>query len=186
MKMVVGLGNLGKEYRETRHNVGFIVLDKLAERLDVPQFESNSKFKSDISRTTKLVLAKPQTFMNTSGDAVAALASFYKISPEQIYVVHDDLDIKLGYYKLHFGKGPKQHNGVVSVEASLGSKEFWRMRVGVENRVSLSSLRDKKLHITGEEYVLQTFPSDELEIIHRVEDQVVQDLVRAISGNGVA
>ncbi|MBU1071203.1 aminoacyl-tRNA hydrolase, partial [Patescibacteria group bacterium] len=114
MKLIVGLGNIGEKYKNTRHNVGFMVVDEL------------EKHKEDLG---KVMLVKPATFMNESGRAVAKMVRFYKLDLDNLYVVHDDLDLKLGEYKIQKGVGPKVHNGILSVEKELGDKEFWRVRV---------------------------------------------------------
>lgn len=185
MKLVVGLGNPGKRYIATRHNVGFEVINKLGRELSAPEFGEESKLKSLLAKTTvaglEVILAKPQTYMNFSGEAVTAIANYYKIQPKDIIVIHDDLDIVLGEYKFQLGKGPKQHNGIASIEEKLGTKDFWRLRMGVENRETFGRSHLGKLRTSGEEYVLQTFPSDELVTVHRTAQQVVTDLVKLLS-----
>ena len=180
MKLIVGLGNPGKKFEKTRHNVGFLVIDKLKKqiinKLQLTKFKFKKKFNAEIlnlrSYDLDLVLAKPQTFMNTSGLAAARLRQFYKIKPKDIYIIHDDLDINLGEYKISFAKGPKQHKGVQSVENYLKSKQFWRVRIGVENRIS--GYQD--IRISGEEYVLQEFDKKEKEVIDRVIDKIIKKL----------
>lgn len=183
MKLVVGLGNPGEKYKDTRHNVGFMVIDKL------------KKYKENLR---KVVLVKPKTFMNKSGVVVAKLKRFYKISVDDLYVVHDDLDLKLGEYKIQKGVGPKVHNGVSSVEEQLGSKEFWRVRVGVDNRggrfkidstseqsrleskpvsdEKSSSLQYPMKDFSGADYVLGKFMESERKIIDGVIGRVVEEL----------
>jgi peptidyl-tRNA hydrolase, PTH1 family len=174
MKLIVGLGNPGKEYERTRHNVGFMVVDALARKYQVPsaEFQGNSKFQCQMIQTKDVVLVKPQTFMNKSGEAVRKIADFYKITPDNIWVIHDDLDIKLGEYKINLGKGPKVHNGVESVELSLGTKEFWRIRIGTEGRVPGAEYR-----VPGETYVLKTFTEEEKPIISEVITRVANEIV---------
>lgn len=156
IKLIVGLGNPGKDYFKTRHNAGFLFLDSWN-----TQFLNETKFKSEISTVVidnnKLLLAKPNTYMNSSGDAVVAIARFYKINPSQILIAHDDLDIKLGEYKLQFNKGPKVHNGILSVENKLSTTEFWRLRIGIDNRTD-----ELRQNINGADYVLGRFAEDEL------------------------
>lgn len=135
MKLVVGLGNPGKRYEQTRHNVGFMVIDELIGKLTVsPHIEK--KFASLVfyHHESQTCLVRPQTFMNRSGEAVGSVVGFYKVPMDKLYVVHDDLDINLGEYKIQKGKGPKQHNGLQSIYAALGTKDFWHVRVGIENR----------------------------------------------------
>ena len=192
MKLIIGLGNPGEKYKDTRHNVGFMVVDELARRIANSQWSMVKKFSSlIIDYQSSIIFCKPQTFMNSSGFAVSKLASFYKVSASDIWVIHDDLDIKLGEYKIQKGVGPKLHYGIQSIERSLGTKDFWRVRVGVENRdveftnkktnlikqiVSFQSSR----RIPGEEYVLQNFTSDEKEVLRGVIDEIVGKLVGLI------
>lgn len=150
MKLIVGLGNPGRDYEKTRHNVGFMVIDALKKS---PHFKA---LKSD-------------QFMNDSGLFVSKMLKAYSIKPEALYIIHDDLDIKLGEYKIQFGRGPKDHNGVESVEKELGTKDFWRVRIGVDNR----PLDNKPL---GIEYVLQNFSDEEMVILERVIKEVCEKL----------
>ena len=176
MRLIVGLGNVGEKYDDTRHNIGFVVIDILASKLENsknPNFQESKKLKSEIIKIGNLILAKPITFMNSSGEAVAALSTFYKIQPTDLYVVHDDLDIKLGQYKVQLGIGPKVHGGVNSIEEKLGNEGFWRVRVGVENR-------NPENRISGDEYVMGKFTEDELVIRDEVVKQVVEDLVEKL------
>jgi PTH1 family peptidyl-tRNA hydrolase len=134
IKLIVGLGNPGREYEATRHNAGFWWVDELTRTQNV-NFRTDNKFHGLVARTTLLGhevhLLKPQTFMNVSGRAVIALALFYKILPDQILVVHDELDLPPGSAKLKLGGGHGGHNGLKDIIAHLGTKEFWRLRVGI-------------------------------------------------------
>lgn len=130
MQLWVGLGNPGKEYENTRHNVGFAALDFIA-RTENASFESSAKFFADIAKTPFAFLLKPTTFMNRSGQAVAALAHFYKIPTENIVIFHDDLDLMPGQIRFKQGGANAGHNGLKSIEANLANKNFWRMRIGI-------------------------------------------------------
>ncbi|ADE12579.1 aminoacyl-tRNA hydrolase [Sideroxydans lithotrophicus] len=134
IKLIVGLGNPGSEYEATRHNAGFWWLDELAREHNA-NFRTDNKFHGLVARTTmhghEVHLLKPQTFMNVSGRAVVALALFYKILPNQILVVHDELDLPPGGAKLKLGGGHGGHNGLKDIIAHLGTKEFWRLRIGI-------------------------------------------------------
>lgn len=176
MKLIVGLGNPGEQYTRTRHNVGFVVVEKVVEKLEGVSWRLEKKFEAEVIQIGETLFVKPQTFMNRSGESVAKIVRLYKISDESVYVVHDDLDIILGEYKLQLGKGPRLHYGVESVEQELGSKDFWRVRVGVENR-------DVKGNsgIPGEQYSLQNFAPYEQETLTKVIEQVVAKLVGVIS-----
>ena len=123
--------------------------------------------------TGKLILAKPMTFMNDSGLAVQKLAAFYKLPATDIYVIHDDLDIGLGAYKIQKGIGPKVHNGVNSIEEKLGTKEFYRVRVGVDNR-------EGENRIPGEDYVLQNFRKEEKKVLKEKIDIIVEELLKKL------
>jgi len=178
MILIVGLGNVGGEYIDTRHNVGFHLVDELAKRLELDSFAKQEKFSSEITADEELILVKPLTMMNASGKAVQAIKSFYKIKVGDIYVVHDDLDIGLGGYKIHLGKGPELHNGVNSVIDHLGTGAFWRVRIGVDNRVSEEGVQGER--IPGEAYVLQKFSPEELSIVIDVVGAAADDILSQI------
>ena len=130
MQLWAGLGNPGREYENTRHNVGFAALDAIA-RAENVLFESSSKFLGDVAKTPFGFLLKPATFMNLSGQSVAAVAHFYKIPAENILIFHDDLDLSPGQIRFKQGGANAGHNGLKSIEASLGNKNFWRIRIGI-------------------------------------------------------
>lgn len=173
MKLIVGLGNRGEKYTNTRHNAGFIFVDLLAEEIGKLRFEKNDKLKSYVVENADIVLAKPDNYMNNSGSSVAELVRFYKIELNDLYIAHDDLDLKLGNYKITRGKGPYLHNGVESVEKGLGSSSFWRIRLGVDNRSA-----DNR--IPGKDYVLSRFEPQELEIIRGVSRDAILHLRRIL------
>lgn len=134
IKIIVGLGNPGKEYEATRHNAGFWLLDELARQWKVT-FKDEKKFSGEVARAGleqgEVWLLKPITFMNRSGQAVAALAQFYKIKPEEILVVHDELDLECGRIKFKLGGGNGGHNGLKDIQARLGTPDFYRLRLGI-------------------------------------------------------
>lgn len=134
IRLIVGLGNPGREYETTRHNAGFWWVDELA-RLQKLSFKSDSKFHGLTARGQvhghEVLLLKPQTFMNVSGRSVGALAQFYKIEPAEILVVHDELDLVPGVARLKIGGGHGGHNGLKDIIAQLGTKDFWRLRLGI-------------------------------------------------------
>lgn len=127
MKLVVGLGNPGKEYARVRHNLGFMVLDQLIKE----QWEENKKLKSLIIKTEDTIFAKPQTYMNNSGVAVRAIADYYKIQPEDITIVYDELDLPLGTVRVRKEGGAAGHRGVESIIEALGTDQFTRVRLGI-------------------------------------------------------
>ncbi len=134
IRLIVGLGNPGREYETTRHNAGFWFVDELA-RSENMNFRSEAKFIGLAARGNlqghEVWLLKPQTFMNASGRSVAAVAQFYKILPGEILVVHDELDLQPGIARLKVGGGHGGHNGLKDIIAHLGTKDFWRLRLGV-------------------------------------------------------
>ena len=134
IRLIVGLGNPGREYETTRHNVGFRWVDELA-RLQNLNFKSEARFHGLAARGQlhghEVLLLKPQTFMNASGRAVGAMAQFYRIAPAKILVVHDELDLPPGVARLKTGGGHGGHNGLKDIIAHLGSKDFWRLRLGI-------------------------------------------------------
>jgi len=154
MKLLVGLGNPGKKYAGTRHNVGFEVVDGLKEEL----------------RVKGVRFLKPQLFMNRSGEVVKEALKKNKVKLEDLYVVHDDLDIELGEFKVSWGKGPKDHNGLRSVYEELSSKEFWHVRVGIDNRVEIP------FEGSGEEYVLSSWLPEERVVVDNTVKKVVKEL----------
>lgn len=166
--MIVGLGNPGKEYEYTRHNVGFRTVDAVAKKLGL-SFESSPKLLSAVAKGSDMVLVKPQTFMNASGRAVQAVLQFYKLSPEDLIVVHDDLDIVLGEYKRQMATGPKSHNGLLSIYEALGTQEFTHVRIGVDGRENDRS-------VPGNAYVLQSFSEVEETQLAEVIREVIDDL----------
>jgi PTH1 family peptidyl-tRNA hydrolase len=131
-RLVVGLGNPGAEYSETRHNAGFWFCERLAPRLGV-NLARESRFHglAGLARAEGVWLLLPQTYMNRSGQAVGALARFHKIAPAEILVVHDELDIPPGQLRIKFGGGLGGHNGLKDISAHLGTQDYWRLRIGI-------------------------------------------------------
>ena len=131
-RLVVGLGNPGAEYTETRHNAGFWFCERLADKLGV-RFSHESRFHGFVAnaRDAGVWLLMPQTYMNRSGQAVGALARFYRIAPAEILVVHDELDIPPGQLRLKFGGGLGGHNGLKDTSAHLATNDYWRLRIGI-------------------------------------------------------
>ncbi|WP_319242706.1 aminoacyl-tRNA hydrolase [uncultured Propionivibrio sp.] len=129
-RLIVGLGNPGAEYEDNRHNLGFWFVDALARDLKV-SLAPQGKFHGHVGRCGDLWLLKPTTYMNRSGQAVVALAHFYKILPDEILVIHDELDLPPGGVKLKQGGGNGGHNGLKDIQAHLSVPDFWRLRVGI-------------------------------------------------------
>jgi PTH1 family peptidyl-tRNA hydrolase len=171
--LVVGLGNPGRQYEDTRHNVGWMVADELARRLDGSW---KSKFSGKLAETRldghRLVLLKPETFMNDSGRSVAAAARFFKVEPESLLVVHDDVDLEPGRLQARAGGGLAGHNGLRSLTQALGSQEFLRLRIGV-GRPGRGDRRPVA------DYVLSPFaPEDDADALVSRSADAVETLVR--------
>ena len=130
IRLVAGLGNPGREYAATRHNAGFWFVDRLAQTLGAT-LSTESRFAGEVAKSGDVRLVKPMTYMNESGRSVAALARFFGIAPEEILVVHDELDLKPGEAKMKQGGGVAGHNGLRDIQAALGTPQFWRLRLGI-------------------------------------------------------
>ncbi|MDR1234252.1 MAG: aminoacyl-tRNA hydrolase [Holosporales bacterium] len=160
MFLLVGLGNPGIEYRYTRHNIGFLFIDYLAESERFPDFQS--KFESLCSigavRNDKVIMQKPQTFMNLSGRAVGQIVTFYKINPDRVFVFHDDIDLEPFDIKIKIGGSSRGHNGLRSIDQAIG-KDYCRIRIGVGRPQSKEQVAD---------YVVSKFRTEEYE--HFVEE----------------
>ena len=168
-KMIVGLGNPDAEYQNTRHNVGFVFLDYLAKKLGANDFELEKKLNSLVSKTKiekiPVILAKPQTYVNKSGEAVKKLIENCKLKIENLVVVHDDLDIPFGNTKISFDKNSGGHKGIESIMRALKTKKFYRLRIGLA-KPALTKARqqsDKKRDELVVSYVLSKFSKSESE-----------------------
>jgi PTH1 family peptidyl-tRNA hydrolase len=153
MYVLVGLGNPGEKYALNRHNIGFMAIDSIAATYNFPLFKS--KFSASLSEGKigdhKVILCKPMTYMNLSGQPVGDLIRFYKVSPERVYVIHDDLDLETGKVKLKLGGGSGGHNGLKSLDQNIG-KEYWRVRLGIGHPGRSPNREDLVTH-----YVLSNF-----------------------------
>jgi len=180
MRIIVGLGNPEKEYFKTRHNAGFMAVDALAEKLGLA-WEKNKKFSAETAiqntpfkrgeRGVLLILVKPQTFMNNSGQTVQSILKYYKSapSPETLTVIHDDLDIEIGKYKIAVGSGAAGHNGVQSIIDCLKTKNFQRLRIGIKT--------EEKEKIGASNFVLKNFNKDETKIIGKIIDEMIEKII---------
>ncbi|RPI82797.1 MAG: aminoacyl-tRNA hydrolase [Chloroflexi bacterium] len=175
--LVVGLGNPGRQYKNTRHNAGFLVVDRLSERLGV-QF-SRLQFRALVVdgryQDRKIILAKPQTYMNESGQAVGSLVRFYKITQDNIVVVHDDVDLPFGALRLRPAGGSGGQKGMGSIIERLGTQEFPRLRVGIGRPPG---------QMLAAAYVLQEFDRDEKQELPGVIDRAVDALLSVVT-NGL-
>lgn len=169
MKLFVGLGNPGKEYENTRHNIGAKFIDFLGEKLDLKFTEKFRSLFSDAQvEGEKIIFLKPQTFMNNSGSAVQEAAKFFKIGPENIFVAFDDLDIVEGDSKIQLGKYPKVHNGVNDVIEKLGTDKINFIRIGIDGRNEI-----EKKFLAGRDYVLQKTDHDFSRVFEEVREKLI-------------
>lgn len=182
IQLIAGLGNPGPEYEATRHNAGFWWVDQLAASTS-SKLVAESRFSGHVGRLKveahEAWLLKPATFMNASGRAVGALARFYKIPPEAILVVHDELDLPPGEVKLKFGGGHGGHNGLKDIAVHLGTKDFWRLRLGIGHPgVSLPNKGEAVVN-----YVLHTPSKSEMQHIEQSVDQTIELIPMLLDGS---
>ena len=175
--LIIGLGNPGREYRTNRHNIGFMLMDRLAGRLGVTfsRLESKALVTKAEYSGRRIVLAKPQTFMNLSGQAVVSLARFYKIPLENLLVAYDEIDLPFGTIRLRPGGGSAGHNGMASIIERLGTQDYPRMRLGIGRPPG---------HMDAAAYVLQDFSRADEEALPVFLDCAV-DAVLVFIGQGL-
>ncbi len=169
MTLIVGLGNPGKKYAGTRHNIGFNVVEALKEKSNFPDFKFDKKFNGSISEKEGVTLLKPETYMNKSGISIASFSRYYKISPENIVVIHDDVDFLLGKLKVDKGRSSGGHKGVQSIINHLSTKNFWRLRFGV----------GRKNRKAGE-IALQKFSREEEVAVKEMIDKSVSEIISGL------
>lgn len=171
--MLVGLGNPGREYANNRHNIGFMVLDHLADKLvtNFARVESQALITKEKYKSSRLLLVKPQTFMNLSGQSIGSLARYYKIPPERIFVIFDDVDLPFGTIRLRERGGSGGQRGMISIIERLGTQAFPRMRIGIGRPPGRMDAAD---------YVLQDFSKSEIEFLGAVLDQAVEAIFTII------
>ncbi len=177
IRLLVGLGNPGPQYEATRHNAGFWWIDAAARKLGVTLQPQRSYFGLGIKAATArgtVWLLQPMTYMNLSGKSVAALARFFKIAPDEILVVHDELDLMPGHVKIKLGGGAAGHNGLKDIQAQLGSADFWRLRLGIGHPGVKAEVID---------YVLRRPPAEERELIEQSINRSVDALDLLLSGD---
>lgn len=175
IKLIIGIGNPDEEYKNTRHNIGFMMVDYIAKKSEADDFGLlNTKLNSIIAKCrlegSSVFLAKPQTYVNKTGEAAAKLKNFYKIKSEQILVVQDDLDIPFGNTKISFDKNSGGHRGVESVMKALKTKKFYRLRIGLA-KPALQKARqqsDKKRDEFVMRFVLSKFSPSEQDDIKKI------------------
>jgi peptidyl-tRNA hydrolase, PTH1 family len=171
MKLIVGLGNPGSKYSVTRHNAGFIALDRLASQLDA-SFSENKKLKAEIAKTAEVIMLKPQTFMNLSGLAVKLALDYYKIDINDLIVLHDDLDIDQGKFKTTTSSRAAGHNGVQSIIDELGSQDFRRYRIGIRPA--------EPSPIPTEKFVLSRFEPSEIRLLETPLEAITSEIKKIL------
>lgn len=180
MNLIIGLGNPGKKYEQTRHNIGFMIVDEIA-HLNNLQWQKKPAFQALLAIGNGYVLIKPQTFMNDSGKAVGALARYYKLVSRGIFglkkdtnltdsitVIQDELDLPLGTYKISQNRSSAGHNGVQSIIDHLKTKNFTRLRIGI--------MAESKKNIPGQTFVLQNFSNQEIEEVKKIMPDIIAEL----------
>lgn len=169
MKLIIGLGNPGIKYEKTRHNLGWLVIDQLAQKIGINNWKNEVKFNSLISHGSfndqKIILVKPETFMNNSGSAVQAIANYYKIPSKEIIIIHDEIDLPLGEIKVQESLGAAGHKGVQSIINHLGINDFNRIRIGI---------KPEKNNIETEKFVMQKFTNEEEEVLKEIIERAAQ------------
>ncbi|MEX0934202.1 MAG: aminoacyl-tRNA hydrolase [Candidatus Saccharimonadales bacterium] len=177
MKLIVGLGNIGKNYQRNRHNIGFMVLDSFAARQEVT-FKNDAKNLADVVKLSDTWLIKPTTMMNSSGQAVRQMADYYNIDPKAILVIYDELALPLGTIRTRLDGSSAGHNGVKSIISHLGTDEFKRIRIGIGNDKS-----DKK---PATKFVLSNFSRKEARKLDEILDQANQPIIDFIKTGELA
>ena len=180
IRLIVGLGNPGPEYEQTRHNAGFWLVDKLANSLPGCRLQRESRFNAFVAKTSiaghEVLLCEPQTFMNRSGQSVGGLARFYKINPDEVLVIHDELDLAPGVVKMKKGGSSGGHNGLKDITAALGTQDYWRLRLGIGHPRSLASQQPVA------DFVLHRPRKEEQVLIDDAIDKSLRVLPLAVEG----
>jgi peptidyl-tRNA hydrolase, PTH1 family len=176
MKLIIGLGNPGTDYEKTRHNVGFMAIDCLRRQIEADAFKLNKKLKAEISSGNcgdeKIILAKPQTFMNSSGESVKALVDFYKIKPADLWVIYDDSDLPLEKIRIGKFKSSGGHHGIESIITHLKKTELIRFKIGIRPQNN-----DKKA-LT---FILKNFSGKEKTILNRMIEKTISAIKDAMT-----
>ena len=179
MTIIIGLGNPGKKYFDTRHNIGFEVLDQFAKENNFPEFKLSKKFNALISEKENILLVKPQTFMNNSGISVKKLAGVRPPLNQRgsdprnlrnLYIIHDDIDLPLGKIRISKNRGSAGHKGVESIIKELGTKDFTRIRIGIR------PLQRRELIHGTEKFVLEKFKKEEKELLNQAVRQALIEI----------
>ena len=187
MKLIVGLGNPGRKYQFTRHNIGFMVADKFVKNKlplapSLNAWKKEDKFSTEFCKLDNLYVIKPQTYMNLSGAAVTQFARFYKIEPENIWVIHDDIDLPLGKIRIRIGGGSAGHRGIESIIQEIGSDEFVRFRLGI-GRGKLETVKHTDWNLPRqqvEKYVVSPFKDSEGGDVKKLVKHAVEAIEQAL------
>jgi len=180
IKLIVGLGNPDKTYENTYHNAGILMLEYLAKKIeksgrhDLPPAQKNGY--AEYFKLKNLVLARSLSYMNESGKVAAGLLRFFKMQPEQALIMHDDSDLAIGKYKLSFGRGTAGHHGAESVAKAIGSKDFWRLRIGIRDVESDEKLGRKK----AAEFVLKKISAAHKKALYCVFEEACGEIEKLI------
>lgn len=172
MKLIVGLGNPGKEYDNTRHNIGFMVLDEYA-RIKNLEFNKNKfdgLYLDTIIKGEKVILLKPLKYMNLSGEVIKKYVDYFKINVSDILIIHDDMDLDIGTFKLRYKGGTAGHNGLKNIEKNLSTNEYKRIKVGISKNKNIDTIN----------YVLGKFNNDEksnLDVVLKLLPNVIDDFI---------
>jgi len=178
MKLIIGLGNPGKEYKNNRHNVGFIILDSICKKYkdNFPVFKEDKKLKSEISigeiNGEKIILAKPITFMNNSGISLTAIKSFYKIRLEDILIIQDDKDLEFSKIRIKDESSAGGHNGIKSIISAIGTNKIKRFKFGVAN--------EKLDFMETDKFVLEDFNTEEKKKINEMMEEILEEIMKNI------
>ena len=181
IRLIVGLGNPGADYEQTRHNAGFWLVDNLADSLPNARLQRESGFNAMVAKTiiggNQLWLLEPQTYMNRSGQSVGAIARFYKIQPDEVLVVHDELDLPPGAAKLKKGGSSGGHNGLKDITAALGTQDYWRLRIGIGHPRTLN------LNQPVADFVLHRPRREEQLLIEEAIEKALRIIPTAVAGD---
>jgi len=167
MFLIAGLGNPGEKYSHTRHNIGFLIIDKIVKNLSLSNNINNPNFKAIVTKSQNSLYVQPQTFMNLSGESIVSIADYYDIPNSNIIIIHDDIDLEFGSLKFKIGGGHGGHNGLKSIDSHIG-KDYTRIRVGV-------SKPSNKLDVAN--YVLSNFSKDEFV---QLNESIINQAINAI------
>ena len=179
MKLIIGLGNPGIKYEKTRHNLGSRAINQLAQEIGIDNWKEEKKFKALTAQVSfndqKIILAKPETFMNNSGSSVQAIASYYKIPFKDIIIIHDEIDLPLGEIRIQKSRGSAGHKGVQSIIDYLGTNDFIRIRIGIK-----AKNKEIENNIETEKFVLQKFTDQEEKIVQATIKRAAQMIIATL------